>query len=134
MNQMMVRLFSRPGLPALLVVLAGCSNGASGATVCPCAVGTVPTVRYTGSFVSGGGQLAPPIAFTGTNETATVTVTQNSAPVSNLSVSFIGPCSAATLGTPTSSGTFTVTSVASGTCTIQIGSPSGGTAVGLSVP
>jgi hypothetical protein len=134
MNQMMERLFSRLGLPTFLLALAGCSSGANGAAVCPCAVGTVLTVRYTGSFVSGGGQLSPPIAFTGASETATVTVTQNSAPVSNLSVSFIGPCSAATLGTPTTSGTFTVTSVASGTCTIQIGSPSGGTAVGLSVP
>jgi len=130
----MERLCSRLGVVTLFLVLAGCSNGANGATVCPCAAGTVPTVRYTGSFVSGGAQLAPPITFTGTNETATVTVTQNSAPVSNLSVSFIGPCNAATLGAPTSSGTFTVTSVASGTCTIQIGSPAGGTAVGLSVP
>jgi hypothetical protein len=128
------RLCSRVGVAMLVVVLAGCSNGANGAMVCPCAAGTVPTVRYTGSFVSGGAQLSPPIAFTGTNETATVTVAQNSAPVSNLSVSFIGPCSAATLGTPTSSGTFTVTSIASGTCTMQIGSSSGGTAVSLSVP
>jgi hypothetical protein len=127
-------MFSRLSFTALVLGLAACANGSSGTPVCPCAVGTPPTIRYTGSFVPGGAELAPPILFTATNETVTVTVTQGSVPVSNLSVGFVGPCSAAALGAPAPNGTFTVSSVASGSCTINVSSSTGGTTVHLSVP
>src|ERR1700761_8396380 len=111
-----------------LAALTACSGaGASSPVTCACPAMLDVVVRYTGSFVAGSSR-TPPVAFTGVGQTATVSGTNGNgsgAPAAAGTAAFAGTRTAATLGTPTAGGTFTITSVASGTCTVNVGSANG---------
>lgn len=127
-----VRFFS-----LILLGLTACSSSAGTSVLCPCAVGQVPTISYTGSFVSGAQR--PPVEFTGIGETATITATivNNSGQtvaVSDLSGNFVGPCTAAFIA-PSNQGSVVVTPSATGTCLLALSSSLlGPTQVVIDVP
>jgi hypothetical protein len=129
---------ARIAVPAVAALaLAACTAGAGDEGVtCPgCGLTTVSDT-YTGSFIQG--SASGPIAFTAAGQTAIVTFNAvkigSPVPPAPVTGTFAQPCSAATVRSGPSDGQLTVTSVASGTCTLIATSNFGSAPVAVTVP
>jgi hypothetical protein len=121
-------------LLALLSTL-GCSGGTA-PSACPgCGVRSL-AITYNGSFVQG--SPSPPVQFTATGETATLTVKTYLAgkedPPSTVTGAPSGTCNAVSIQSTEQAGTIDLESIASGSCVILLNTRAGQTSIQVSVP